>query len=287
MTKYLIINADDFGILPKTNKAIAELYTQKLITSTSLLAVGNYAREALALAKRNNISVGVHFAFNSDYDHSRWKAISPAEKVNSFADNDGYFYHETKYFNKNAKSRQLDLEIENQYKLISEGGVIVDHADSHSGLLYGINGRLFFINAFRFAAKYRLPFRFPKRPGFLSGFFGGNVPPIIKAAHKAIIGFSRLYRVKLIDDMVSNPYKIKDIPDYNALESYYVDKIRNLKDGVTEVFLHPSYDAPHLNDPEWKKRVYELEFLNSKAFRNAVEESGAVLCSYDILKTPD
>lgn len=37
MSKYLIINADDFGYNPQQTKAIDELMRGKLITSTSLM----------------------------------------------------------------------------------------------------------------------------------------------------------------------------------------------------------------------------------------------------------
>ena len=39
MSKYLIINADDFGYNEEQNSAIIELLNDNLITSTSLLAV--------------------------------------------------------------------------------------------------------------------------------------------------------------------------------------------------------------------------------------------------------
>lgn len=283
--KYLIINADDFGVCPETNKAVVELYTEKLITSTSILASGEAVQDALSAARANNIKAGIHFAFNSDYPDRLWKAVSDKEQILSLVDNGGCFYNDVSLFNKGAVSRELDIEIMNQYKLISESGVSVDHADSHCGTLYGINKRLFFINAFRFCKKTALPFRFPKNPAFLKDYFNGSVPAVLKAAHKAVILISKLYNVKLIDDMVSNPYKIKDIPDYKALENYYIDKIRNLNYGVTELFLHPSYDAPCLNSGEWKKRVYELELLHSQSFKAALDESGAELCSYGILNT--
>jgi predicted glycoside hydrolase/deacetylase ChbG (UPF0249 family) len=119
----------------------------------------------------------------------------------------------------------------------------------------------------------------------LQDYFAGKVPKVVKFAHKAVIFIAKLYGVKLIDDMISNPYKLKDIPSYKALEDYYLEKLRHLRPGVTELFLHPSYDAPYLNNAEWKKRVYELEFLHSQNFQTALKESGAEICSYDILKS--
>jgi predicted glycoside hydrolase/deacetylase ChbG (UPF0249 family) len=283
--KFLIINADDFGVCPQTNKAIVELYTEKLISSTSLIASGTAFHDAIEQAQKSNIKVGVHFAFNSDYSNHLWQAISDKELVSSLVDADGFFHNDTNLFNKGAISTELDIEMQNQYDIIAKSGVSIDHADSHCGTLYGINGRLFFINAFRFCKKYNLPFRFPKNPEFLQDYFANKVPPMIKIAHKAVVFISKLYGVKLINNMISNPYKLKDIPNYKALEDYYLDKIRNLQPGVTELFLHPSYDAPSLCSNEWKKRIYELEFLHSQNFQTALKDSGAEICSYEIFKS--
>ncbi len=46
-TRYLIVNADDFGIGPDTSKSILELASAGLITSTVLLVNSPHAEEAV------------------------------------------------------------------------------------------------------------------------------------------------------------------------------------------------------------------------------------------------
>ena len=48
MSKYLIINADDFGYNPQQTKAIDELMRGKLITSTSLMTVAPLSSQGSA-----------------------------------------------------------------------------------------------------------------------------------------------------------------------------------------------------------------------------------------------
>ncbi|CAF4050352.1 unnamed protein product [Rotaria magnacalcarata] len=60
MTKYMIINADDFGYCPKRDKAIVELFQQKSISSTSLLVNGDNAYQACLYAKQYDIPMGIH-----------------------------------------------------------------------------------------------------------------------------------------------------------------------------------------------------------------------------------
>ena len=52
MAKYLIINADDFGLNNEQNEAIKDLLTNKLITSTSLMSVASQANDATDFASK-------------------------------------------------------------------------------------------------------------------------------------------------------------------------------------------------------------------------------------------
>ena len=45
--KYLIINADDFGMSSEYNQAICSLMTQGIVSSTSLMANGKAYEEAI------------------------------------------------------------------------------------------------------------------------------------------------------------------------------------------------------------------------------------------------
>ena len=74
MSKYLIINADDFGYNPQQTKAIDELMRGKLITSTSLMTVAPDAANAAELARLGGYPVGVHLTINTDDSKKRWQS---------------------------------------------------------------------------------------------------------------------------------------------------------------------------------------------------------------------
>lgn len=74
MTKYLIINADDFGMSQIFNEVILDLIKKDLIRSTTVMidrVTDNQKEqfdELIALSKNKNISVGLHLEFtDSDY----------------------------------------------------------------------------------------------------------------------------------------------------------------------------------------------------------------------------
>lgn len=277
--KYLILNADDFGVNPSTNKAILELFEKGLISSASLLTVARDSQDAAKLVRAKKLPVGVHLTINSDDDENRWHSNSQAK---SLSDKKGLLY-DNKILALKAKSKDVTQELEAQYRFMIENGCVPDHADNHCGTLYGINGRSFFINAFRFCKKYSLPFRFPKTPAFLERQLNRRVPGVLLLAHKMIVNTAKRYDLCLPDDIISNPFSIKKIKAYDALRAYYVEQIENMTPGITEVFLHPSYPIGSTQssaDNEWLKREFELKLLQSGDLLQVAADQGIQICSW-------
>lgn len=61
MTKFLIINADDFGYSYSINKGIIEAVEDCVVTSTSVMVNAIAAAEAKDLTKYPDLSIGLHF----------------------------------------------------------------------------------------------------------------------------------------------------------------------------------------------------------------------------------
>lgn len=61
MSKYLIVNADDFGYSYSIDKGIIEAHTKGIVTSTSVMVDAIAADEARDLTKFPDLSVGLHF----------------------------------------------------------------------------------------------------------------------------------------------------------------------------------------------------------------------------------
>ena len=217
MEKYLISNADDFGYNEQQNAAIEELLKNQLITSTSVLTVVPSAKQAVDFSGVNHIDVGVHLTINSDYEDKKWQSLS-----NSASFQNGLPHHQKELIFKTAR-KDVRAELESQYRYIVDNGGTVDHADNHCATLYGINGRRFYLDAYDFCAEHHLPYRFPKTSGFLERQLGRSVPAIIKKYQDMIVHAGEKRGVKLLDDLVSNPWSMDRIKDYNTLEKYYLD----------------------------------------------------------------
>ena len=278
MSKYLIINADDFGYNKQQNTAIKELLRDRLITSTSLMSVAPNARDAVNFVSENNIPVGVHLTINSDDENKKWQGLS---NVNSFKN--GLPHNQRDLILKTTR-KDVRKELEKQYRFIIDNGGTVDHADNHCATLYGINGRRFYIDAFDFCAEHNLPYRFPKTSGFLERQLGRNVPEIVKKYQQIIVRTGEKRGVKMLDDLVSNPWSISRIKDYNTLEKYYLDAVDNCIDGVTEMFLHPALPVDE-NQGEWQKRVFEYQILKSGCLLDRAKQKGINVVSWKVFET--
>ena len=274
MSKFLIINADDFGYNNEQNEAIKELLENGLITSTSLISVAPSKDDAINFAKENNIAVGVHLTINSDDENNKWKSITKAKSLGI----DGLPTNPNK-----AKRKDVRNELEAQYQYIIQNGATVDHADNHCGTLYGINGRRFFLDAFDFCSEHNLPFRFPKTAGFLLRQLGMKIPKPIIALQKAIVNAGEKRGVQMLDDLVSNPWSMEKINTYENLREYYLNAVDNCIDGITEFFLHPALPCEKMGS-EWQKRVFEYELLKSGDLLSHAKERDIQVVSWNIFK---
>ena len=279
--RVLIVNADDFGMTEAGDEAILGLFQAGRITSSTILAPAKRAKSACQSACDCDLAVGVHWTLHAEWAEETWLPSAGAECVASLCEN-GALIPSSARASKAAKSGDVTRELEAQYRFMMEHGVVPDHADSHGGTLYGINGRLFFLNAFRLCKKYGLPFRFPRRSDFLRRQFGHEPGGALKAAHRIIVASADARGVELIDDFITNPYPVAKIEGYAQLAAYYEREIASAKEGITEVFLHPSLPDETLlkRTPEWQKRVWEYEFLTSDAFDNLLKREGFVLSSW-------
>ena len=275
--RLLIINADDFGISESSNAAITELFEGEKITSAGILAPAPFAGEAAAISGRRNYSVGVHWTLTSEWPQWPWKPCGDAPTLLK----DGFLAAD-KNILKQAKSRDVTKELEAQYLHLLDLGCRPDHADSHAGTLYGINGRLFFLNAYTLCRKYNLPFRFATEDSFLVRQFGEKVNPVLKLASGAIGGIGKLRGVDLLGDFCSDPRPAEKIGGLWDLKAWYEAQLSTLQGRVCEVFMHPCLPDGELlsRSPQWQKRVWEYEYLKSGDLILAAREAGFKVVSW-------
>ncbi|MDF2541369.1 MAG: ChbG/HpnK family deacetylase [Herbinix sp.] len=281
--RYLIINADDFGICTETNIAIEHLFREGRITSTTVMVCAQEAKAALMIANHDNrIKMGLHSTFNSDFTSIPWKSASGRNLNLSFVDAEGNFPHDLREFYQRAERNEVIMELEAQYQLIKETGYNPTHMDSHCGALYGLTGKSFLKEALEFCSKHQLPFRFPKSKRYLQTIFGKDLPASIEESHGTAVCMAKRCQVALPDDIITNPWNVTEIGSYERLKEFYLKTIIECKDGITELFLHPSMENKQFvnHTKEWQKRIWEYQFLLDEDFMQVIRKEEIKLVSW-------
>ena len=138
--KYLIINADDFGMCKSANDAIIELFECGAIKSSTIMMPCKYAEEAVKFSIDNpQYAVGIHLTMTSEWRQYNW---SPLTDGKSLRNEKGFMWPESDDFAKHADLEETRLEIIAQIQKAHDLGMKPSHVDNHMGSLYGLEGNL-------------------------------------------------------------------------------------------------------------------------------------------------
>jgi predicted glycoside hydrolase/deacetylase ChbG (UPF0249 family) len=128
----LLINADDFGLTPGVNRAIAELHDAGCLRSTTLMATGSAFDDAAALAlARPLLGVGCHIVLTDGLP------VLPPAEIPSLLGEDGIHFRPTLgvFVRDLMLGRLNELEIEReataQMRKLQTAGIRITHFDSH------------------------------------------------------------------------------------------------------------------------------------------------------------
>ncbi len=129
--KRLIVNADDFGLHPLINEGILESHQQGIVTSTSLLASGEYFEDALTLAKTTStLGVGLHICLVGGLS----PVCDPREVPSLLVDGKFPMTHTEfikRLFTGQVKGSELRKEIAAQFHKVMGTGLPITHVDGH------------------------------------------------------------------------------------------------------------------------------------------------------------
>ena len=289
MDKYLIINADDFGMSHEFNIAITELIKDKYISSTSIMANGCAYEDAVALAKSEHLrNVGVHLALTRDNFTVEEPLIYHSLTSSATLESESGLYTTPIDLKKNARFRDIVNEVEAQIRRVLEDGIDYTHIDNHMYSLMprmGFDGYHAFFKAYHRARKtdqkcgVRIAKSYYLEDGLNYIWSGRKLAPYINFNMK-LLGLCG------VDYSFAFPYYAEK---YNTLSSKIelLDSfLKNLKDGVTELHVHPCVYSENLKkyNPFWENRVHEYELLKEFGADRLKTDYGITLISYQDLK---
>jgi len=283
--RYLIINADDFGVCLQTNEAVEQGFRDgTALTSTTVMTPCQYAADALARAKNNpKIKIGLHITTTAEWTR-KWGPVAPVDQVPSLVDENGHFYATSKDFAIRAKAEEVAIEIEAQYQFMADRGILPTHADSHMGSIYGISGPSFMKETLEFCARHKLPFRFMKNIENVRGMIGDTD---IWDVYQQALDYAKQLGVGLIDSLFSCPVKFSELKGYEDMKAQYFKLISQMPEGISEIYMHPSLahspiptEGSGRAERAWPQRVWEYQLLLDDDLKRHIEKEGITLVSY-------
>ena len=128
--KRLIINADDFGLLPEVNEGIVTCFAAGSLSSTTLMVNGGAVEEAAALVQdMPGLKVGLHFTLTCG------RPVSDASAVPSLVEGDGRFFSRSLFERRmvldTIRSSDVEREFQAQVRAFEALGLRMSHVDSH------------------------------------------------------------------------------------------------------------------------------------------------------------
>ena len=132
MPARLILNADDFGLTPGINRAIAELHEAGALTSATLMAKGPAFRDAVAIGRQHpRLGVGCHVVLTDG------EPVSPPERIRSLLGPDGKTFRPSLLDFLSAvllgkvAEEEIAEEAMAQIRQLQDAGIAVTHLDTH------------------------------------------------------------------------------------------------------------------------------------------------------------
>lgn len=266
MTKYLIINSDDFGISEGVSRGIIEAHQKGILTSTTTMVNMPAAEAAIKLAQETapNLGLGLHFVM------SFGKPVSDPQDVPSLVTAEGTFVsswqelmEKMPEFTKEDLERELYAQFERFQQL---AGHLPDHLDSHHGVTY--HHPVAFEIMVKIATEHNLPIRWSEQLDGRYGFDDENVKQLKDILEK----YGKPVTCNKLVDFIFDFERSKRIERLQ-------NGLRTIEDGYTELVVHVGY-GEGLNEAYNIQREDELEAVLHPSMKQIIEEEGIVLCNF-------
>jgi predicted glycoside hydrolase/deacetylase ChbG (UPF0249 family) len=235
--KFLIIHADDAGMSHSANRATIDAMEKGIVSSASILVPPAWFPEFAEYARQHpEKDYGIHLTLTCEWERYRWGPVAPREKVPSLVDEQSYLWDNVELVARNVKADEAAIELRAQIDRARQFGVPLTHLDTHMGALFSRPDLLeVYVNL---GVEYDLPVLFIREV----------TPPIAQAypvvASRAAAMLQRLDAAKLpVLDSIGQFY---DGDSFDQRRETYINFLRDLPPGFTELIIHCGYDNEEL-----------------------------------------
>ncbi|MBQ6421889.1 MAG: polysaccharide deacetylase family protein [Clostridia bacterium] len=283
--KYLIINADDFGLCHSANAAVFDLFESGCLKSSTVMTPCPGAEEAVAFAASHpQYAIGVHLTHTNEWkDHWPWGSLTGGKSLENEA---GRMWPESEDFEAHCNYREAMAESLAQIRFCEDRGMNPSHVDSHMGAVYGLNGKLMLLPmTLKMCGELGYPFRMFSKP------LDSQCPPeaplgLFRAACRFAGFYGKLHRVPMPDYLIF-PEQIETGNSYEEFKNNFIEYLIRIPYGICETYIHPAYPTEEMQhiSGTWRRRGWEHDVMKDPETHAAFKTHGVHLISYrDLVK---
>ncbi|HLN55278.1 MAG TPA: polysaccharide deacetylase family protein [Bacteroidales bacterium] len=263
--KLLIINCDDVGMCHSSNMAVIDGMENGMITSGTIMTPCPWFNEIAAYASSHpEKDFGVHITHTAEWKFYRWGSVAPRNEVKGLYDKEGYLWKSIEEVYAHSNPAEALTEGRAQIKKALDAGIPVTHIDSHMGTLQYDPEYL------KDYAQLALEFNLPLRMAAQSTMESFKFPEVRKELQAKGLIFTDYF----IFDELEN---------YRDVKSFWINIIKNLKPGVTELFMHAAKESEELKaiTNSWNTRIQEAAtFTSDPDIRKLIKDQNIILIGY-------
>ena len=233
----IIINADDFGRHELINRAVEKAVMKGCLRSATLMPGGEAFEDAVEIGKRQpSLGIGIHFTLANGFP------VLPPSEIPSLVTGEGVFYEDylvflKRYMRGKIRLAEVRSELSAQLEKVSRTGLLPTHVDSHQHLHHvpGILGIVLDLAESAGIGALRV-----SRARVFDGDMGSIGQFIGRLGLGTLAGCAGSRARKRGFRM---PDHFAGIVAGEAVSEEYLDGfIEGLREGTTEVMLHPGTD---------------------------------------------
>jgi chitin disaccharide deacetylase len=266
--KLLIIHADDLALSHSVDQASLAALAKGAVTTGSIMVPCPWFTEVAAYVREHpDVDLGLHLTLTSEWKSFRWGPLASRRDVIGLLDPMGYLWLDTPLVMKSAKPAEVEMEIRAQIETALKAGIRPTHLDSHMATLFA---PAFFPVYVKLAREYGLP------------FFALRILTAAPALRSLIQDSDVIPDSYIMATESVKPERWGD---------YYLEAVRSLKPGLTEMIVHLGKDDAELQaiteghpayGSAWRQRDFET--VTGAEFRKALEENHVILVGWKEIK---
>jgi len=257
--KFIIINADDYGICESVNQGIIECLRFGIVSDLSFMINIDEFDSSHEILKTTNINhIGIHLNFTV--------GKSLLGNLSKLVNNEGYYYDLktllTKLFFNKIKLSHIYLEIKSQFEMLISKGYVITHVDSHRNI-HVLPGVMMPLLKVMKELNLDIPVRMPYEE--ISSLYRATKNNIMRIIILNIFTLYCFFHTKYkcnVRTIGGNLFNNSDLPEA------FLDVVRRINSRsakIYEVAVHPGYPSRKLlyYDNYCYQRLWELNYLKN------------------------